>query len=240
MADRTAAIMQPTHLPWIGYFDMIDRVDRFLFLDSVQFSKRSWQQRNRVKSQSEAIWLTVPVLTKGKRDQTIAEVEIDPEAAFHHKHLRTISNLYAKAPFFERYFGDFSLILEREHHQLSELNIELIRWFCEALGIETEMGKTSDLDVDGSKAELLIDICHSIDANVYLSAEGSRTYIEENNQFQAQGIDLEYHAYSHPQYRQLHGEFLPYLSVLDLLFNEGPDSLKIIRSGRLANQGIGN
>jgi len=232
MAKRTAAIMQPTHLPWIGYFDLIDQVDRFLFLDSVQFSKRSWQQRNRVKSHSEAVWLTVPVLSKGRRDQTIAEVEIDPEAAFHLKHLKTISHLYAKAPFFEHYFEDFSSVLEKEHRQLSELNIELIQWFCEALGIETEMGKTTDLDVEGSKAELLIDICHSVGANVYLSAEGSRTYIDENNQFQAQGIGLEYHAYSHPEYKQLHGDFLPYLSVLDLLFNEGPDSLEIIRSGR--------
>lgn len=224
--------MQPTHLPWLGYFDLIDQSDYFLFLDSVQFSKRSWQQRNRVKASNGAQWLTVPVLTKGKREQPISDVEMDLESEFHLKHLNTINHLYGKAPYFEDYIGGISEILNKGHRLLGDLNIELILWFCEKLGIKTPTERTSNLKVDGSKADLLISVCQAASVDRYLSAEGSRTYIEEDNQFGAHGIELVYQNYVHPEYRQLNGEFVPYLSVLDLLFNEGPGSLEIIRAGR--------
>jgi len=232
MANRTAAIMQPTHLPWLGYFDLMDQSDYFLFLDSVQFSKRSWQQRNRVKTSNGAQWLTVPVLTKGKREQPISEVEMDLDSEFHLKHLKTIHNLYGKASYFGEYIGGISDILNKGHRLLGDLNIELIIWFCEKLGVKTPTERTSNLNVDGSKADLLISVCQAASVNRYLSAEGSRTYIEEDNQFGAHGIELVYQNYVHPEYRQLNGEFVPYLSVLDLLFNEGPGSLEIIRAGR--------
>jgi hypothetical protein len=232
MAMRTVAIMQPTYLPWIGYFDLIDQSDCFVFLDSVQFNKRSWQQRNRIKGPEGILWLTVPVLSKGRRDQIILDVAIDPSASFQEKHIKMITHVYSKAPFFGKYIDELSLIFSRSHKFLADLNVDLIRWLCTQIGIGTQMVTSSSIDVEGKKVRLLVEICEALEADRYLSAEGSRTYIEENNLFGQSGIDLAYQAYHHPQYRQLHGTFEPYLSVLDLLFNEGPSSLAVIRTGR--------
>lgn len=229
---RKIAIMQPTYLPWIGYFDLIDQVDRFVFLDSVQFSKRSWQQRNRIKGPKEVRWLTVPVLTKGRSGQLIQEVEIAPSRAFPGHHIETIKRFYSKAPSFTRYMDDLSATLRDTPRFLADLNIKLIRWFCAQMGIETEMIRSSSLNATGRRVELLTNICRSCEAESYLSPEGSRTYIEENNLFESNEIELTYHQYNHPEYHQLHGDFVPYLSVLDLILNEGASSLSIIRSGR--------
>lgn len=232
MGAHTVAIMQPTYLPWIGYFDLIDQSDCFVFLDSVQFNKRSWQQRNRIKGPEGVLWLTVPVLSKGRRDQRILDVVIDHTTNFQQKNINTITHLYSKAPFFGEYIDELSIVFPKSHQFLADLNIELIRWLCARIGIRTQMLKSSSISVGGKKVELLVNICKALKADRYLSAEGSRTYIEENNLFGQSGIDLRYQAYHHPQYRQLHGTFEPYLSVLDLLFNEGPSSLSVIRTGR--------
>ena len=227
MGQRTIAIMQPTYLPWIGYFDLIDRVDCFVFLDSVQFNKRSWQQRNRIKGSKGVLWLTVPVLSKGRREQKIAEVEIDLTRQFQAKHLKTIMSCYSKTPFCQKYIDELSTILNKSHQWLVELNIELIQWFCRNLGISTQTARSSCLSVEGKKAELLANICEALGADCYLSA-----YIEENNLFKQKKIYLDYHAYKHPKYTQPYGDFLPYLSTVDLLFNMGDSSLPIIREGR--------
>ncbi|MDY7003475.1 MAG: WbqC family protein [Cyanobacteriota bacterium] len=232
MVRRTIAIMQPTYLPWIGYFDLIDYVDCFVFLDSVQFNKRSWQQRNRLKGAKGVTWLTVPVISKGRREQKIFEVEIDLSRQFQAKHLKTIANCYSKAPFFSQYIDELSTIFHNTHYCLAELNIELIQWFCKQLGISTQTLRSSDLNIEGKKTELLVNICEVLDANCYLSAEGSRVYIEENNLFETKNIRLAYHNYKHPIYDQLYGEFIPYLSILDLLFNKGELSLFLIQKGR--------
>jgi len=232
MTPRTVAIMQPTYLPWIGYFDLIDQVDCFVFLDSVQFERRSWQQRNRVKAPDRTLWLSVPVLSKGKREQRIADVEIDLNTNFHQNHLKTIDHIYGKAPYYQQYIGDLSALLCQSHRQLSDLNIDLIGLLCGSLGIKTDIARSSSLDVGGNKTALLVDICKTLGASRYISVEGSRGYIEENDLFASNAIQLDYQAFLHPEYRQLYGDFVPYLSVLDLLFNEGPDSLSIVRSGR--------
>ena len=229
---KTVAIMQPTYLPWIGYFDMIDQSACFVFLDSVRFNKRSWQQRNRVKGLNGILWLTVPVFTKGRRYQLIREVVIDQTQNFQEKHIKTITHLYSRAPFFAQYIHELSAILRKSHRFLADLNIELICWLCARLGVETELTRSSSLNVEGKNVELLVNICKALNADRYLSAAGSGEYIEENNLFGPNSIDLAYHAYRHPEYRQLHDAFVPYLSVVDLLFNEGPSSLSIIREGR--------
>ena len=228
------AIMQPTYLPWIGYFDMIDQTDTFVFLDSVQFNTRSWQQRNRIKSPAEILWLTVPVLTKGRRDQHIDQAEIDATQNFAVKHLNAIAFNYAKAPYFARYFDSLKMIYEKGQTRLADLTIDLTQWVCAQFGIHTPTLRSSALAVEGKKTELLVAICQALKASQYLSAEGSREYIEENNLFHVHQIGLDYHNYRHPEYRQLHGAFTPFLSALDLLFNEGPGSLAIIRAGRQA------
>jgi len=228
----TVAVMQPTFLPWIGYFDLIDQSDRFVFLDSVQFSKQSWQQRNRVKGLNGEQWLTVPVLTKGLSNQSISEVKINQNAKFKEKTIKNITQIYRKAPFFDFYIDELSHILLKSYVFLADLNIELILWICRQLEIKTEMIRSSSLKAKGKKVELLINICKELNADTYLSTPGSKVYIEENNLFPSNGIDLAYHAYEHPVYHQSRGKFIPYMSVIDLLFNEGHLSLSIIRSGR--------
>src|SRR5205823_3408897 len=146
------AISQPTYLPWLGYFDLIDQVDAFVLLDSVQFEKQSWQQRNRIKTPTGLQWLTVPVVFRGRLGQRIMEVIIrDPE--FPRKHLRAIELNYRRAPFFDRYFPELARILEQHPSgsHLADLNLEIIRWVCAALGIQTTLIRSSELHQDGRR-----------------------------------------------------------------------------------------
>lgn len=229
---RTAAIMQPTYLPWIGYFDLMDRSDIFVLLDSVQFDKCSWQQRNRIKAPSGELLLTVPVFSKGKRDQRICEVEIDQTGNFEEKHIKTLEHYYGKAPFFANYMNEIATILRKKHQYLAEVTIELINWLKGAMGIESELTRSSSLGVQGRKVELLVAICKSVRAERYLSPIGSKAYIDEDNLFPQNNIELEFQDFEHPIYAQLYDGFIPYLSAIDLLFNEGGRSLEVIRSGR--------
>lgn len=228
----TVAIMQPTYLPWTGYFELMDSCDVFVFLDCVQFDKRSWQQRNRIKTVSGELYLTVPVFTKNRREQKILEVEIDGSREFSLQHLRSIQSAYGKAPFYRQYIRGLKELLERKHTHLAELNIDLIHWIARMLGIETRTLRSSTLPARGARVERLISICEFVGADHYLSPEGARAYIEENNPFETRGIRLSYQKYRHPAYRQLHGDFIPHMSTLDLLFNEGERGLDIVRSGR--------
>ena len=210
MVKRTVAIMQPTYLPWVGYFDLIDQSDCFVILDSVQFSKRSWQQRNRVKGPNGPVWCSVSVHTKGHRDQAIGAVEVDHSQGSLSKHTRVVRHGYEDAACYSYYEG-FAEILQREPRLLADLNIELIQWMCGCFGIETQFVRSSELAARGAKEELLVNICKELGATEYLSAAGSRSYIEEHNPFPAASIDLTYHNYEHPVYSQLHGPFESHL-----------------------------
>lgn len=229
----TIAIMQPTYLPWIGYFGMIDRVDIFVFLDSVQFARRSWQQRNRIKTANGPLMLTVPVHKKGARDQTIAEVRIDEQAQFPLTHMRAIEHALKKAPHYATHAEALFGILGGGRSGLSDLNIALITWLAESFGIDSRFVRSTEIEAEGAKADLLVSICQALGGDAYLSAPGSRDYIEASGAFEAHGIEVVYHDYRHPTYPQLHGAFEPYMSAIDLLFNVGPQSLERIRSGYL-------
>lgn len=226
------AIMQPTYLPWIGFLAMIDQVDHFVFLDDVAFNDRSWQQRNYIRAGADKLMLTVPVLKKGRRGQCIRDVEITPDGTFPEGHLRSIQMAYAKAPFFNVYAPALFEIMQRECSRLCELTLAITRWLMDAFGITTLTMRASAMDVDGSKADRLVGICQKLGADRYLSAPGSRDYIEDSGAFQAANISVDYHDYAHPQYRQSGDSFLPYLGAIDLLFNEGGEvGLGILRSG---------
>jgi hypothetical protein len=229
---RTAVIMQPTYLPWCGYFDLMDQADIFVLLDSVQFDRRSWQQRNRVKGPQGEQWLTVPVRSKGRVEQRIADVEIDTSSGFARRHVESLRHLYAKAPFYAAHAESLARILENGHARLAELSGDVIKWLRDALAITTPIVRSSVLEVTGKRVELLVDVCGAVGADCYLSPAGSRGYIEADDLFAQRGIALRYHAYSPVPYRQLHGAFLPYLSLVDVLFNEGERSLEIVRAGR--------
>jgi len=228
------AICQPTYLPWLGYFDLMDQVDAFVFLDTVQFEKQSWQQRNRIKTPTGLQWLTVPVVFRGRLGQKVQEVGIR-DNSFRRKHLRAIELNYARAPFFEKYFPGLAEILERidTGAHLAHLNRRLIEWIAGLLGIQPRLILASDLGEGGKRTQLLANICRKVAATQYISPIGSAAYLlAEMDVLDAANVDTVFHNYDHPKYRQLFPPFLPFASVMDLIFNEGDRSMEIIRSGR--------
>lgn len=227
-----AVIMQPTYLPWMGYFDLMDQSDVFVFLDTVQFEKQAWQQRNRIKvAGDQSKWLTIPVVQN--LGQKISEVKIDTANPWRRKHWGTIEQYYKRAPYWKAYSGDLAQIYARDWEYLVDLNIAIISFLKHSFGIKTQLLRTSQMSIEGSKVRLLTNICQYLKADTYISPVRAAEYIEEDNIFAVQGIALRYHQYDHPVYAQLFSGFLSYMSAVDLLFNEGPKSLEIIRSGRL-------
>jgi hypothetical protein len=227
----TIAIMQPTYLPWLGYFAMMDRVDHFVFLDHVQFARRSWQQRNRIKSARGELMLTVPVAKRGQRDAAINEVLIDYGHDFPASHVSSISHAYARAPHFGTLWPDLRAILEARHETLLALDLAIIRLFMKRLGIATPTSLSSALGLTEKREALLVAICRAHGATRYLSAPGSMDYLGDDGLFRANGIALDLHRYEHPAYPQLHGAFLPYMSALDALAMLGPGARAAMLEG---------
>jgi len=230
------AIAQPTYLPWLGYFDLLDQVDKFVLLDTVQFEKQSWQQRNRIKTPAGLLWLTVPVVFRGRLTQRIVDVEIR-EADFWRDHLRAVELNYRRAPSFAEYFPALSDLLPSASAglRLAELNIGLLRWLAEELGIRTPIVRSSELAAQGKRTDLLAEICNLSGATTYISPLGSADYLlKELTILTGRGVDVVFQHYEHPSYRQLFPPFQAHASTLDLLFNEGESALAIIRSGRRA------
>ena len=230
------AISQPGYLPWSGFFDLVDQVDQFVLLDTVQFEKRSWQQRNRIKGPAGLLFLTVPVVVKGRFEQRIIDVEIE-SPYFVRKHLRSIETSYRRAPFFDRYFPELAAILQTcaAGTRLAELNVRLIEWLCGVLGIRTPLLRSSAMGQEGCRSALLLKLCDALNADLYLSALGSADYLlNDVPQFLAAGIAVAFQHYEHPQYSQQFPPFCSHASAIDLIFNEGDRSIEILRSGRRA------
>lgn len=227
------AINQPTYLPWLGYFDLIDQVDLFVILDNVQFEKQSWQQRNRIKTASGLQWLTVPVKFRGRFGQLISDVEIRDQE-FWRNHLRAIELAYRRSAYFEKYFPSLKTLLEElSARSLLELNLGLLRWLLNCLDIRTPLVSASSLGQNGRRTELLANICKAVGATEYISPIGSAAYLlSEQSILTELGIEIQFQNYEHPIYKQLFPPFQPYASVVDLLFNEGEEALQVIRSGR--------
>ena len=231
-----AAIAQPTYLPWLGYFDLMDQADVFVILDSVQFEKQSWQQRNRIRTPAGLQWLTVPVAFRGRLAQRIDEVEIR-EPNFWETHLRAIELNYRRTPYFATYFAEFAGLLQDTHAGclLVNLNLKLICWFIQMLGLRTQIYRSSAMQQTGKRTELLANILQSLSANEYISPLGSADYLlSEMRIMTDHGIEVGFQHYEHPEYKQRFAPFQSHATVLDLLFNEGPRSLQILRSGRRA------
>lgn len=220
--ENRVVITQPTYCPWLGYFNLMANADTFIFLDNVQFEKRSWQQRNKIKGPGGCQWLTVPVQTKGRFEQRINEVEIAHQS-WQKQHLNTIKHLYAHAPFFHDVFDFLSDIYTREWTKLLDLNLTIINNIVRRLGLSPRFLRASDLSGHGKKADLLIDLCRKAGATHYLSGQAAQDYISSDDLFAHHGITLEYQSFSHPIYPQLHGEFISHLSILDVIMNIGWD-----------------
>ncbi|WP_448213115.1 WbqC family protein [Colwellia sp. MEBiC06753] len=232
-----AAIMQPTYLPWCGYFDLIDSVDIFVFLDDVKLEKSSWQTRNRIKSANGEIMLTVPVSTpKGRMETLINQTPISSHAPWQKKHIKTLFSSYQKAPYFEEVYSFLKELIGQNYTQLSELNSHIITAICRKLTINTKLVFSSELEeIEGVKDQRLVSICHVLDVNHYLSPVGSADYLEKDSPGGAvtkAGITLSYQNFQHPSYQQLYGDFISHLSIVDMLFNCGfEQTIALIRSG---------
>ncbi len=230
---KTLAIMQPTFLPWLGYFALIQRVDEFVLLDNVQFDRRSFQQRNILKTSSGPKWVTIPVSVKGKRTQKINEVEI-----LFKKKLGDLSNInsmfrhsYSRTKYFQDYVENFENIFLNAPRFISNLNELIIRKICNYLMIRTPIILASQLQVSGSKDSLLKNICLQRNATKYISPPGAMNYLQSSKEFKLASIEVIFHDYVHPMYDQMYGKFVPYMCIFDLLYNEGPRSMEIITSG---------
>ena len=221
------AVHQPQYLPWLGYFDKIARADRFVLLDNVQFKKNEWQNRNRIKTAQGWQWLTVPV--QYKFPQRINEVPINNTVRWQHKHRQAILSNYKKAPFFDYLEGFFEEALDRTWEWISDLNTFCVKALTQVLGIDTPLFVASELgDFPEDPDERLIALTRHFGADTYLAGEGGRQYMDLDK-YREQGVTVLFQDYEHPVYQQLYGEFVPNLSVVDLIFNHGPESLEILR-----------
>ncbi|MFH1453385.1 MAG: WbqC family protein [Armatimonadota bacterium] len=221
-------ILQPGYIPWLGFFDQLAKSDTFVIYDDVQYDKNGWRNRNRIKTPQGSLWLTVPVLTKGKNSPSNREVMIDNKHMWQKKHISSIYQSYYKSPYFKDYFYRLESILLKDYEKLLDLNMDIIYLLADCLGIETKILFSSELGVEGEKGERVLDICKHLNAEEYLTGDSAKNYLDEGK-FSENSIKLIYHNYLHPVYNQMHGEFIPYLSVMDLLFNHGRESLSILK-----------
>jgi hypothetical protein len=224
-------ILQPGYLPWLGFFEQISRVDIFVLYDDVQYDKRGWRNRNRIKTAHGCQWLTVPVNTKSRREQLINETRISSISTWNTKHLRSLETNYRKTEYFDDLFPKIKFLLMKKWNYILDLDLSLIFFLTEYLGIKSKIILSSSLkkklSINSSPELRLIEICELVEGNSLYEGEAGRSYID-NKFFKKAGIDLVFQEYKHPVYKQLYGRFIPYLSVIDLIFNEGPNSLRIL------------
>jgi hypothetical protein len=228
MASGTLVVLQPGYLPWLGFFDQMRRSDVFIYYDDVQFDKHGWRNRNRVKAPGGAPhWLTVPVLHSGRNWPAILEVEIDNRTPWARKHVGTLRQFYGKAPHLHRFLPALEEMLERRWTLLVDLDLAVTGLICSWLRLERRMLRASELGISGKQSERLLPLCQHVRARRYLSGNSAKDYLD-TELFARHGIEIEWQDYVHPVYPQQHGDFVPYLSIVDLLFNCGEESAAIL------------
>lgn len=222
------AAHQPIFMPWPGFFHKAMRSDCLVLLDGVQYPRgRSWLNRNRLKNDAGELWLTVPVLKKGRGLQVIRKVEIHNDKGWREKHLRSIRQNYVHAPYFSEYFPSIEAVYARGHSLLADLNVDLIALFLEALSIETGVRRQSELGAVGTGTQLLVDVCRRAGADRFIMFPMVEKHIDQDA-MRANGIEAERVPFHPPVYPQLWGDFIYNLSVLDMLLNCGPRSVEIM------------
>ena len=219
-AQRTAAIMQPTYLPYLGYFHLIAASDVFVFLDDVQFARRSWQQRNRIWGAAGEVMLSVPV-QKADRDAAISQIETAEDERWREKHLGSIRHAYAKRPFFADGMTFLEAQLAAPTTKLADLNADLIQAAAARLGLTTEFVRASALGAPGDRSDHLLAICRAVGATDYLSPMGSHDYMVEDGVFAAAGFPVRFQGFVEIAYDQGHQPFVPYMAFIDAVMNLG-------------------
>jgi len=223
---KVVAIHQPEYLPWLGFFKKMMNVELFVFLDDVQFRKKGWQNRNRIRINDGTTLLSIPVHTHSY--PKINEVTIDNEKNWSIRHKKSILYNYARAPYFGEIKDFIESIFEKKFQYLVDLNTEIIKFIMNELEIKSKIVFSSDLEISKKGSDRVLDICKAVDADHYITG----TFWAESNlrveEFKKSNIDVEFQKFQHPIYKQIHGEFIPEMSIIDLLFNEGRKEAKKI------------
>lgn len=228
---KKIAIIQSSYIPWKGYFDIINLSDEFILFDSVQYTKRDWRNRNRIKTPGGLQWLTIPVEVKGRYYQKIRDTKI-ADKNWGKRHWKKIVRNYSKAEYFKDYRKIFEeLYLNTKEEYLSLINYKFIKKINEILGINTKISMDRDYDFgDCEKTERLLSLCKCAGAAEYISGPKAKNYMEENI-FEEENIKLSWMDYScYPEYNQLYPPFDHGVSIIDLIFNEGPGAGKYMKS----------
>jgi WbqC-like protein family len=229
---RTLVVLQPGYLPWLGFFDQMRRSDIFVYYDDVQFDMHGWRNRNRIKSPEGPRWLTVPVLHHGKSQPLILDTLIDARTDWPRKHIGTLTQYYARAPYLHRYLPELDALLHRPWTHIVDLDIAVVALMAGWLNLSPTVVRASQLGIGGAQSRRLLNLCLHFGAGRYLSGSAARDYLDVA-MFHEHGVEVVWQEYQHPVYAQQHEPFVPYLSAIDLLLNCGDDSALIL-AGRNA------
>jgi len=227
------AIIQPSYIPWRGYFHQIQKADLFVFYDDVQYDKHGWRNRNRIKTANGPVWLTIPASSKGNvvNKTLINQIEIAWDSPWNVKHWATIKQAYGKTPHFAEYGPLLERFLNQRPAKLADFTVELTIELARALGLQTRFVRSSELGVSGDRMERLMATLRAVGATHYISGPSAQGYLDEARLRDA-GISLEYMVYDYPEYKQLYPPYDPQVSVIDLLFMEGPRAQELIWPNR--------
>jgi len=227
-------ILQPSYIPWRGYFDQICRADLFIFYDNVQYDKRGWRNRNQIKTSKGKQWLTIPVNSRGAQTENIPinQIRMVWDNPWSQNHLKALQHSYSKTPHFNQYLSLLEKFYQRRDEFLADLTIDFTIALTNELGnTHTRFMRSSEIaGIDGQKTDRLVQILQTVGATHYISGPSARDYIEKEK-FDSAGITLEYMEYNYPEYPQLYPPFDPYVSILDLFFMTGPEAPHYIPKG---------
>lgn len=224
---------QPVYLPWLGLFHKIALAEQFCVFDVVQYQTKDFNNRNKIKTHTGPIWLSVPVESSNHLEKLICDIKI-VDNGWNRKHIKSIKHSYLKAPYFKDYVDALEeQLLGRQYVFLCELNFGMLATFLKLLDINVPVVKASDYQFSGKKSDLVLDMCVTLKASDYIFGEQGENYADVDA-FRAKGVNVYFQKYNHPVYNQVNGPFEPYMSVIDLLFNCGPASRDIIMSGNAA------
>ena len=226
----TVVILQPGYLPWLGFFDQMRRADVFVYYDDVQYDTNGWRNRNRIKTHNGPLWLTIPVRHSGLMKPRIVDVAIDARTNWAKKHVSSIRQAYAGAPFVKQYLPALEELLMRPWERLVDLDIAVAALLAGWLGLEPRIERASQLGIEGGQSDRLVNICRHFGASTYLSGSAAREYLDVSL-FTRGGIAVVWQNYAHPVYQQQHGDFIPFMSAIDVILNCGPGAVEILQQG---------
>jgi len=214
------AVIQPSYIPWKGFFDIINDVDIFVHLDCVQYTKSDWRNRNKIKTSNGLIWLTIPVKLSNDFPK-IKDVKIDNSQNWKKKHKESIRRAYSKSPYFKDYSWLLNEIYDKDFESLSDFNIYVTELIAKILSIETKFCRSSNFNLNGFKDDRLIEIMSIVNGNIYISGPSAKAYLDIER-WEELNLEVIFKEYQYPSYHQRWGGFDHNVSILDLIFNEGP------------------